>query len=203
VKFSQRRATTWIASLEDEMNSEMKLVLIHSGEDEEGLQLALVKWVADVLAQRAEFELRLVEPADLMVRSDNAVAEEGLRHLAEADAFLIIASERNVHHCALKAFIDRASVRWHARPVAFIGYGAASGGLYAMEQLRQILAGQHAVPICHFVSIPDPRVLTDGDGVMHQPDQARIPMARMLVELYWWARALKSARQQMPYALVS
>jgi len=124
------------------MNNEMKLVLIHSGEDEEGLQPALVKWVADVLAQRAEFEPWWVEPAHLMARSDNAVVQESLRHLADADAFLIITSEhRNVHHCELKAFIDRVSDRWHARPVAFIGYGAASGGLGAIEQLRQELAG--------------------------------------------------------------
>jgi NAD(P)H-dependent FMN reductase len=186
------------------MNNEMKLVLIHSGEDEEGLQPAMVKWVADVLAQRAEFEPWWVEPAHLMARSDNAVVQESLRHLADADAFLIITSEhRNVHHCELKAFIDRVSDRWHAKPVAFIGYGAASGGLCAIDQLRQILAGQHAVPICNFVSFPDPWVLIDGDGVIRQPDQARLPMARMLVQLNWWARALKAARQQMPYALVS
>jgi len=186
------------------MNSEIKLVLIHSGEDEEGLQPALMKLVTDVLAQRAEFEPWLVEPANLIVRSDNAVVEESLRHLAEADAFLIITSEQsNVYHSELKAFIDQVSVRWHARPVAFIGYGGTSGGLYAIGQLRQVLAGQHAVPICNYVSFPEPWALTDGLGVTLQPDQARLPMARMLVQLNWWARALKAAREQMPYERVS
>jgi hypothetical protein len=37
------------------MNSEIKLVLIHGAQDEEGLNTALLKWVSDVLAQRAEF----------------------------------------------------------------------------------------------------------------------------------------------------
>jgi NAD(P)H-dependent FMN reductase len=189
------------------MNSKIKLVLIHSGKDEEGLQPALTKWVTDVLAQRAEFEPWLVEPANLIVRPDNAAVtqrQESLRHLAEADAFLIITSQQsNVYHSTLKAFIDQFSVRWHARPVAFIGYGGASGGLCAMSELRQILAGQHAVPICNFVSFPNPWALIDGAVVTRQPDQARLPMARMLVQLNWWARALKAARQQMPYEWVS
>jgi NAD(P)H-dependent FMN reductase len=193
-------------SLEDEMNSEMKLVLIHSGEDEEGFRPVLMKWVTDVLAQRAEFEPWLVEPASLLVRPGNAAViqrQESLRHLAEADAFLIITSEQsNVYHCELKAFIDQVSLRWQARPVAFIGYGGASGGLCAVSQLRQVLAGQHAVPICNVVSFPDPWALIDGAGAIRQPDQARLPMARMLVQLNWWARALKAAREQMPYERV-
>jgi NAD(P)H-dependent FMN reductase len=189
------------------MNSEIKLVLINGAKDEERPGNALVKWVADVLAQRAEFEPWLIEPASLIDRSDNAAAtqrQEGLRHLAEADAFLIITSEQsNVCRSELKAFIDQVSVRWHARPVAFIGYGGASGGLCAIDQLRQILAGQHAVPICNFLSFPDPWAFIDGAGVMRQPDQARLPMARMLVQLNWWARALKAAREKMPYERVS
>ncbi|WP_411740173.1 NADPH-dependent FMN reductase [Pseudomonas sp. BF-B-26] len=87
--------------------------------------------------------------------------------------------------------------------MAFIGYGGASGGRCAIDQLRQVLAGQHAVPICNFVSFPNPWALIDEAGGIRQPDQARLPMARMLVQLNWWARALKAARQQMPYERVS
>jgi NAD(P)H-dependent FMN reductase len=189
------------------MNSEIKLVLVHSGEDEQGFQPALMKWVTDVLAQRAEFELWLVEPTHLMFRSDDAAVlqrQESLRHLAEADAFLIITSEeRNVYHTELKAFIDQVCDRWHAKPVAFIGYGGVSGGLCAVGQLRQVLAEQHAVPICNFVSFPDSSALTEGGEAILQTDQARLPMARMLVQLNWWAKALKTARKQMPYERVS
>jgi NAD(P)H-dependent FMN reductase len=189
------------------MNSEIKLVLIHGAQDEEGLNTALLKWVSDVLAQRAEFAPWYMEPANFIAQSGNKALmqrQESLRHLAEADAFLIITSElTNVYHSELKAFIDQVSIRWHAKPVAFVGYGGASGGRYAIDQLRQALAEQHAVPICNFVSFPNPWALIDEAGVIRQPDQARLPMARMLVQLNWWARALKAARQQMPYERVS
>ena len=189
------------------MNSEIKLVLIHGAQDEEGLNTALLKWVSDVLAQRAEFEPWFMEPANLIANSDNVAVlqrQESLRHLVEADAFLIITSElTNIYHCELKAFIEQVSVRWHAKPVAFVGYGGASGGRCAIGQLRQVLAEQHAVPICNVVSFPNPWALIDESGVLRQPDQARLPMARMLVQLNWWARALKAAREHMPYERVS
>ncbi|WP_342245780.1 NADPH-dependent FMN reductase [Pseudomonas sp. OTU5201] len=189
------------------MNSKIKLVLIYGGKDEEGLSPTLVKWASEVLAQRAEFEFCVIEAADLVISPDPAEhvqRHESLRHLARADAFLIVTSEQsNGYPAELKAFIDQVPVRWHARPVAFIGYGGESGGMHAIDQLRQVLAGQHAVPICNFVSFPNPWALIDESGVMRQPDQARLPMARMLVQLNWWARALKAAREQVPYELVS
>ncbi|WP_130907914.1 NAD(P)H-dependent oxidoreductase [Pseudomonas sp. Sample_16] len=189
------------------MNSEMKLIVIHGAKDKEGLDAALLKWVSDVLAQRAEFEPWFMGPADLMAKPDKMAAiqrQETLRHLADADAFLFITSQlSDVYHSGLKAFFDQVSVRWHARPVAFIGYGGASGGLCAIDHLRQVLSAQHAVPISNYVSFTDPWSLIDEAGHVRQTDQARLPMARMLVQLNWWASTLKAAREQMPYVLVS
>jgi NAD(P)H-dependent FMN reductase len=189
------------------MNSEMKLVVIHGVKDEEAQDAVLLKWVTDVLAQRAEFEPWFMGPAVLLAKPDKVTAiqrQERLRHLAEADAFLIITSQlSDVYHAGLRALIDEVSVHWHARPVAFIGYGGASGGLCAIDHLRQVLCEQHAVPVGNYVSFTDPWSLIDEVGQVRQTDQARLPMARMLVELNWWASTLKAAREQMPYVLVS
>jgi NAD(P)H-dependent FMN reductase len=189
------------------MNSEMKLIVIQGAKDEEGLDAGLLKWVSDVLAQRAEFEPWYMGPADLLANPDKVAAiqrQESLRHLAEADAFLIITSQlSNVYHCGLRALIDQVSVHWHARPVAIIGYGGESGGLCATDHLRQVLSAKHAVPISNYVSFTDPWSLIDEAGHARQTDQARLPMARMLVQLNWWASTLKAAREQMPYVLVS
>ena len=194
-------------SLEVDMNRKIKLALMHDGSDEEGLSAVLIKWASEVIAQRAEFEPCVIELADL-VTSPGTVRlgrrHESLRYLAKADAYLIVTSEQsNSYPAELKAFIDRVPIRWHARPVAFIGYGGASGGLRAIDQLRQVLAGQHAVPICNFVSFPNPWALIDEREGARLRDHARLPMARMLVQLNWWAKALRTAREQSPYELVS
>ncbi|RMH86724.1 NADPH-dependent oxidoreductase [Pseudomonas sp. AOB-7] len=177
------------------MNSKVKLVLIYEGNDEEAIGPALARWASVVIAQRAEFDCCLL---------DTSQQRAALGQLARADAFLILASEQSHGYSAeLKAFIDQATIRWQARPVAFIGYGGESGGMNAIAQLRQVLAGQHAVPICSVVTLPNPWALLDENGSCRLSDQARIPMARMLVLLNWWAIALRSAREQKPYELVS
>jgi NAD(P)H-dependent FMN reductase len=177
------------------MNCKVKLVLIYESNDEEAIAPVLARWASAVIAQRAEFECCLL---------DTSLRRAALPHLTRADAFLILASEQSHGYSAdLKAFIDQVAIRWQARPVAFIGYGGESGGIHAIGQLRQVLAGQHAVPICSAVTLANPWTLLDEDGVWREADQARIPMARMLVQLNWWARALRSAREQKPYELVS
>jgi NAD(P)H-dependent FMN reductase len=189
------------------MNSQVKLILIHTGQEEEGLPVALLKWVADVLAQRAEFEPRFINPAHCVATSDEVAVlqrREHLRHLAQADAFLIITPEQShVSQGELKAFMDRVSTCWQAKPVAFIGYGGMSGGRFTIDQFRQVLAGQHAVPLCNCVSLANPLALIDEAGCLRQPDETRLAMARMLVQLNWWAKALKAAREQMPYVVMS
>lgn len=177
------------------MNCKVKLVLIYESNDEEAIGPTLARWASLVIAQRAEFECFLL---------DTSQRRAALTHLARADAFLILASEQSSGYSAeLKDFIDQVAIRWQARPVAFIGYGGESGGINAIGQLRQVLAGQHAVPICSVVTLANPWALLDEDGVWRKADQARIPMARMLVQLNWWAIALRVAREQKPYELVS
>ncbi len=74
------------------MNRKIKLALMHDGSDEEGLSAVLIKWASEVIAQRAEFEPRVIELADL-VTSPDAVRlgrrHESLRYLAKAVALVV------------------------------------------------------------------------------------------------------------------
>ncbi len=68
--------------------------------------------------------------------------------MAEADAFLVVTPEYNHGYpAALKELIDSVYEPWHAKPVAFVSYGGASGGIRAVEQLRQVFAELHAVTL--------------------------------------------------------
>ncbi len=52
----------------------------------------------------------------------------------------------------LKAAIDRHVTPWQAKPVGFVSYGGISGGLRAVEHLRQVFAELHAVTVRETVS---------------------------------------------------
>ena len=68
--------------------------------------------------------------------------------LAEADGFVVVTPEYNRSYPAsLKKAIDQYNVEWRAKPVAFVSYGGISGGLRAVEHLRNVFAELHAVTV--------------------------------------------------------
>jgi NAD(P)H-dependent FMN reductase len=170
-------------------------------------------WIGEHIAQREDMTADLVDlvetpmptvfPAYGQTPSDEVMAQLGAvtPRLAEADAFVIVTPEYNHSFPApLKQVIDAYSVEWQAKPAAFVCYGGISGGLRAVEQLRQVFAELHVVTIRDTVSVHGVWSHVGPDGRLIE-DAARAGAAQaMLTRLIWWARALRTARQAAPYA---
>ncbi|MFE9117839.1 NADPH-dependent FMN reductase [Streptomyces sp. NPDC007172] len=121
--------------------------------------------------------------------------------LADADAFVVITPEYNHSFPApLKNLIDWHFAQWQAKPVGFVSYGGVSGGLRAVEQLRQVFAELHAVTVRDTVSFPQVHGLFDEDGEHREPSQADAAVKKMLDQVAWWAWALRDAKEVRPYA---
>lgn len=128
---------------------------------------------------------------------DGAALERKVR---EADAFLVVTPEYNHGYpAALKAMIDAVYIPWQAKPVAFISYGGLSRGLCAVEQLRQVFASLHAVPLRDGVSFAHARDQFAADGTLPGGHPAHKAMRLALWRLRWWAGALRQARLLIPY----
>lgn len=121
------------------------------------------------------------------------------RRLAGADAFVLVTSEYNHGYpAALKTALDSAKHEWRGKPVGFVSYGGVSGGLRAVEQLRQVVAELHMVSVRESVSFHRAKRQFDAAGAT--ADGAAIDAAaRMLGQLDWWGRALRGARDAGPY----
>ncbi|MFE3514141.1 NADPH-dependent FMN reductase [Streptomyces sp. NPDC059166] len=120
--------------------------------------------------------------------------------LARADAFVVLTPEYNHSYPApLKSLIDRHFSEWQAKPVAFVSYGGISGGLRAVEHLRQVFAELHAVTVRDTVSFHNAGALFDDLGGPRDPGPADGAAKKMLDQLVWWGRALREARNRTPY----
>lgn len=120
--------------------------------------------------------------------------------LAAADAFVVVTPEYNHGYPAsVKQAIDVASTQWNAKPVGFVSYGGMSGGLRAVEQLRQVFAEVHAVTMRDTVSFHNPWSLFDDDGTLREPSAADAAAKVMLDQIVWWGAALRRARDERPY----
>ncbi|MFC9998486.1 NADPH-dependent FMN reductase [Nocardia sp. NPDC127526] len=135
-------------------------------------------------------------PVDL---SEAPGVGEYRERIAAADAFVAVTSEYNHGYPAsLKTALDTAKREWRAKPIGFVSYGGLSGGLRAVEQLRQVVAEIHMVSIRESVGFAEAKRKFDDVGETR--DGAAIDACeRMLRQLAWWGRTLRDARAADPY----
>lgn len=144
----------------------------------------------------AEADLPAVYPA-----APSSQVQAYMDRIDQAEAFVVVTPEYNHGYPApLKQAIDLPMQQWRAKPVSFVSYGGISGGLRAVEQLRQVFAELHAVTIRDTVSFAMARGRFDDDGGLRDPEGAAAAVKVMLDELVWWGDALRDARAARPYA---
>ncbi|HEX3893709.1 MAG TPA: NAD(P)H-dependent oxidoreductase [Terracidiphilus sp.] len=175
------------------MNALIKIGLIYGSVRTGRFCDRVAQWAGQVAA-RSGFEVEAIDPAE----QDRDQSLQ--RRIGACDGFVVVTPEYNHGYPApLKALIDSVGVEWQAKPVAFVSYGGVSGGLRAVEQLRQVFAELHAVTIRDSVSFAGAWEQFDSTGALLQPERAERSMDRMLLRLKWWALALNSARAASPY----
>ncbi|MBH5334534.1 NAD(P)H-dependent oxidoreductase [Streptomyces pactum] len=125
------------------------------------------------------------------------------RRIADADAIVVVTPDYNRSFPAsLKAAIDWHHAEWAAKPIGFVGYSGASGGLLAIEQLRQVFGELHAHTVRDYVSFPRYYLLFGEDGEPIEPEEPARAAELMLDQLRWWGSVLHDARRDRPYAAV-
>lgn len=188
------------------MNDKMTIAVVYGSVRQGRFCDTVVNWVLTELWAESGIRVVLVDPMQLKNGFDDAAMNAALieERIGEADAFIIVTPEYNHGYpAALKELIDSVYEPWHAKPVAFISYGGVSGGLRAVEQLRQVFAGLHAVPIRDGVSFSSVWKQFDATGTPINAKAATASLTVMLRRLKWWARALRAARMADAYGGVA
>ncbi|MFF1505884.1 NADPH-dependent FMN reductase [Streptomyces sp. NPDC058326] len=187
----------------------LHLVLVVASDREGRFAPVITDWFRSRLAEREDFTVSVVDlaeldlPTSLSHAPSPAVRAELAKVspvLAAADAYVVITPEYNHSFPAsLKNLIDRHYTEWQAKPVGFVSYGGISGGLRAVEQLRQIYAELHAVTVRETVSFHHAHGQFDDEGRHKDPAPADGAAKVLLDQLGWWGRALKDAKTVRPY----
>ena len=192
-------------------HSPLKLLVIVGSNRPGRLGERVGKWVEKSLHAYPQFEVDFADLATLDLGfSLNAhhprtgIYEGGAKVLAsklnEADAFIIITPEYNHGYPAvLKHAIDSVYAEWFTKAGAIVSYGAASGGLRASEQIRQVLAELRTHITRNGIAISGASQKIDEDGTWVGSDDMNPAFTSVVDELFWWASALKIARQTTAY----
>ncbi|WP_326504302.1 NADPH-dependent FMN reductase [Noviherbaspirillum album] len=187
------------------MNKRIRVAIIYGSAREGRLCDRLVEWVRGQMADQSMFDIELIDPR-AMAPGWNAPGsrEDGLSRLkmliGEADAFVVVTPEYNHGYPApLKEIIDAAYQEWNAKVVGFVSYGGTSGGIRAVEQLRQVFAELHVATVRDGVSVANVWDRIGADGKLVPTESIENALSRMMKQLAWWAYALRDARTATPY----
>ncbi len=117
--------------------------------------------------------------------------------IKEADGYIIVAPEYNHGYSGvLKNAMDQLYSEWNNKPVGFVSYGGV-GGARSVEQLRQVAIEFQMAPIRNAIHIQAPWGLVDDRGNLKPGafDYLKDNKDKFLSQLIWWAKALKTARE--------
>lgn len=190
-----------------------KLLIVVGSVREGRFGPVVASWVAEQAHRHGGFETTIADLADFDVPSalpamspkyagDDYPRPDAMAPLTsaldEADAFIVVTPEYNHSYPAsVKAAIDWHFTQWTAKPVAFVSYGGLAGGRHAVLHLENVLTELHAVTIREGLAFTN-YYLAWQDGRPLDPEAAGYAKS-MLDQLAWWAGALRSARDAVPY----
>lgn len=113
---------------------------------------------------------------------------------AAADAFVFVMPEYNYgFNAPLKNAIDYLYREWQHKPVGFVSYGMTSGGLRAVQMIKQVVTTLKMVPVNEAVTIFLRQALDESGALI--PDAGRDAAADvMLDEIARLSAALSTLR---------
>lgn len=101
-----------------------------------------------------------------------------------SDAFVFVMPEYNFSfNAALKNAIDYLFVEWAYKPASFVSYGGISGGIRAVQMLKQVLTTLRMIPLTQQVAIPYANTMID-EGVFTPSESVARSVEPMLTELH-------------------
>lgn len=169
--------------------------------------LPVGRWIDQRAREFAGFEVRLVDLAE-----QNLPFLDEPKHPAQgdyvhdhtkawskqvdgADAFIFVMPEYNHGMTApLKNAIDFVSQEWANKPVAFVSYGGASGGMRAVQMVKQVVAALKMVSVSEAVAIHGVQASIDANGNFVPEDRVNDAASTMLHALQRWAVSLRAMR---------
>lgn len=166
----------------------------------------VARFAAERLALRPGVETRVFDPRDLPFGNLDAREWEMdprppgvdafVREMARADGFLVVTPEYNYGlPGTLKNLLDAVYDEWNRKPFALVGAGGLSGGLRAIDQLRQVVSGVGAVSVPAHVPVFHVAKAFGPDGPVADAPEWERRFDKLADELLWYATALKAARE--------
>lgn len=189
-------------------------ILVILGTTREGRRgIKVSNWAMSILSKRTDADFELVDlkdwdlpfynlpvaPSTEKGMYQNKIQEKWGKKIDSADGYLMITPEYNHGYSAvLKNAIDLLWFEWNHKPITFISYGSAAGGVRATEQLRQVVIELEMIPIRQAVLIPGIRSAFDDEGKL-KDESFNHRLNDTVDYLVKWTKNIMKIRKKLSY----
>ncbi len=137
-----------------------------------------------------------VSPAYSGGKYTNKMQAKWSETIKQGDGFIIVTPEYNHGYTAvLKNALDYLYSEWNNKPVGFVSYGGSSGGIRAVEQLREVAVELKMVPVRDEMNFAAVWEAFDEKGNPKNKDTAEQKTNAMIEQLLIYAKACQTMRK--------
>jgi NAD(P)H-dependent FMN reductase len=125
-------------------------------------------WLAEQAANHGDYDVDVIDLAEVDLPAKTDEPSHPLHghyihdytwawsaRVSACQAFVIVTPEYNHGYpAALKNALDLVNMEWWYKPVGFASYGGVSGGLRAVQQLKQVVTVLRMIPVAEAFIAP-------------------------------------------------
>lgn len=171
--------------------------------------LPVAQWFSQRAREHAGFEVELVDLAEVnlpLLDEPNHPRLHQYTHehtrawsatVARGEAYVFVHPEYNYGlNAALKNAIDYLFGEWQYKAVGFVSYGGVSGGLRAVQMIKQVVTALKMVPVQEAVTVPFVAKFIDDEGRFQATPILEASATALLDELAKVTAALSPLREE-------
>ena len=168
---------------------------------------SLVNWIADVAKETGNFEVEILDLAEInlpmmneqhhpmMRKYEHEHTKQWSAKIDEADAFIFVTAEYDYNYPApLRNALEYLYIEWNYKAAGIVSYGGVSAGTRAANSLKSDLATFKMVPIAESVYVPFFMQFINEEGIFTPNEMTEKSAATMLKELARWSKGLKTIK---------
>jgi NAD(P)H-dependent FMN reductase len=171
--------------------------------------LPVAQWFSQRAREHAGFKVELVDLAEVnlpLLDEPNHPRLHQYTHehtrawsatVARGEAYVFVHPEYNYGlNAALKNAIDYLFGEWQYKAVGFVSYGGVSGGLRAVQMIKQVVTALKMVPVQEAVTVPFVAKFIDDEGRFQATPILEASATALLDELAKVTAALSPLREE-------
>lgn len=187
-------------------NMNLKIIFVSTRPSRQGHLVG--QWFAEYAKENSGFNIEVLDLKEINLplmdeeehprfgRYKNAHTIAWSQKIDEADAFVVVTPEYNFDMPApLKNAFDYLFREWAEKPLGFVSYGGASGGMRAVQSIKLPATTLSMMPIMQAVNIHFFQNYIE-NGVFVPTENIEEAAQVMLDKLAQWAEALKGMREK-------